>query len=243
MKILKTISYILLVSLTAVSCSKDDDEVTPVYQPRTNLLLKTTDSDDGLISTYTYDTNNRLVNYKLNGNAFNAARDHNFTYNADGSLNEIREASGGALVMKYFYSLNGKVVKKEGRNGLDVYNYSYSGNTVNENYTFTVDNTGFRNVYTYDTNGNVATETYYTNVNSGNPLGTFAQTITQTFDTKNSATSSLPAAYLFPTSVNNLIKMEYSGGGSLNIGYEYNIDNYPTKRMNGYNRIYEYIQL
>lgn len=243
MKLLKTIACLLLLSLSAVSCSKDDDGVAPVYQPRTNLLLKTTDADDGLVSTYTYDSNNRLVNYKSNATASSPACDHNFTYNTDGTLDKVTEATGGALVMKYFYSLNGKLVKKEGRNGLDVYNYSYSGNTVNENYTYTVDNTGNREVYTYDGNGNVVSETYYTNVSSANPLGTFAQTVTQTFDTKNAATSSLPAAYIFPASANNLIKMEYSGGGSLNIGYEYNADNYPTRKIGGYNRIYEYQQL
>lgn len=47
MKILKKIIAIVLLSIVAVSCSKDDEGVIET-QTRKNLLLKTTDSDDGL---------------------------------------------------------------------------------------------------------------------------------------------------------------------------------------------------
>lgn len=243
MEIIKKIIAIVLISIVAVSCSKDEESINPEVEKRTNLLLKTTDSD-GLISTYTYDGNNRLVNYKLNGDANNAARNHNFTYNTDGTLDQITEASGGALVMKCFYSTNKKIVKKEGRNGLDLYLYSYSGNKIIENYLYTPNNTGFRNIYTSDSNGNITQVEYYTNVNSGNPSGTYAQTVTETFDDKKNPYASLPTAYLFPdNSINNVKTSQYSGGGTLNVTYEYNADNYPTKRISGFTRNYEYQRL
>jgi hypothetical protein len=242
MKILKKIIAIVLISIVAVSCSKDEEGVIET-QTRKNLLLKTTDSDDELISTYTYDSTNRLTNYKLNGNANNAARNHNFTYNADGTLDQITEASGGALIMKYFYSTNKKVVKKEGRNGLDVYLYSYSGSTIIESYRFTPDNTGFRNIYTYDANGDIIKEEYYTHASNANPLGTYAATVNKTFDNKKNANESLPAEYLFPTSAHNQKSYQANSGSVATSSYNYNADNYPVKRTDSFTRTYEYKRL
>ncbi len=233
----KIFGLLMLVLLTA-SCSKDDDAV---YVKKTNLLLRVVDSD-GLISTYTYDTNNRLVNYKQNGNASNPSKDHNFTYNSNGTLDKITEAAGGALVMKYFYS-GTKVVRKEGRNGLDVYQYSYSGNNVTENYIFTTNNTGFRNVYTYNAAGNISQVEYYTNVSVANPLGTYAATETRNYDDRKNAYESLPAAYLFPSSVNNEKSYQANGGPLNSYVFEYNADDYPSKRTSGFTRVFEYRQL
>lgn len=239
MNTFKKILALIVLSTVLFSCSNDESAD---YIPRTNLVLRSTDSDDGLTMDYTYDSNNRLVNLKRNNTTFNPALDHNFTYNADGTLNEIREAVGNALVMKYFYS-GTKVVRKEGRNGVDVYQYSYSGNTVNENYLYTINNTGFRNVYTYDARGNIAQVEYYTNVSNANPLGTYSATETRMYDDKKNALESLPAAYLFPGSVNNEKSYQANGGPTNVINYEYNADSYPTKKIGGFTRTYEYRQL
>lgn len=236
----KNLAVLAVVSFLLFSCSNDDQSA-EAYQPKTSLIVKTTDSD-GLVIDYTYDTNNRLVNLKRNSNASNPAQDRNFTYNTDGTLNEIREASGGGLVMKYFYSGN-KVVRKEGRNGLDVYLYSYSGNTVIENYRFTTTNSGFRNVYTFDNQGNISQVEYYTNASNADPLGTYSATETRNHDNKRNAYESLPAAYLFPYSANNEVSFQANGGPLNTSVLEYNADNYPSKKISGFTRLYQYRQL
>lgn len=239
MKLLKKIFALVLVAIVAVSCSKDDASEP---QTHTNLLLKTLDSDDGLMSTYTYDSSNRLSNYKLNGNASNAPRDYNFAYNADGTLNVVTEATGGAIVVKCFYDADKKVIRKEGRNGIDIYTYTYSGSVVTENYTFTINNSGFRQLYTYDGNGNITEIKSYTTT-AADPVGTYSGNVLYTYDNKNNSNSSIPAAYRFPTSVNNIKTYQYSGGGIGSSTYEYNSDNYPVKRIDSYTRTYEYRQL
>ncbi|MES2748497.1 MAG: hypothetical protein V4648_08955 [Bacteroidota bacterium] len=241
MEILKKIIAIVLVSIAAISCSKDDDASAP--QTRTNLLLRTTDSDDGLTMDYTYDSNNRLVNFKRNNTVNNPALDQNFTYNADGTLHKISHAVGGATIAEFFYDANKKIIRKEADGGTNVYIYSYNGNEVTENYRYTPTNTGFRQLYIYDDNGNISTVMIYTNTSDANPLGTYNGTINYTYDTKNSATSSLPKGFIFPTSVNNIKTTQINGGGIGQSNYEYNADNYPTKRVDSYTRTYEYQQL
>lgn len=239
-------AVIVIFLLVFSSCSKDETpEIQPEVQTKThqNLLLKTTDSDDGLIDTYTYDSNNRVVNYKRNGSINNPARNENFTYNADGTLHKIVDADNGAPITEFFYDANKKITTKVGRNGLDILKYTYIGNVITEDYRFTTTNEGWRQVYTYDGNGNITEIKSYSNTSEANPEGTSSVVIYYTYDDKNRATSSLPDAYLFPSSVNNIKTTQYSGGAIGSSQYEYNADGYPIKRTDSFTRIYEYKRL
>lgn len=222
------------------ACSKDETpEILPeVHQ---NLLLKTTDSG-GLISTYSYDNNNRVVNYKRNGNANNFVEDNNFIYNADGTLQKVVETDNDASVVEIFYDADKKIIKKIERNGIDIYKYTYSGNVITEDYRFD-NNKGWRQVYMYDANGNIAEIKSYTNTSDANPEGTYSGVINYTYDDKKNARSSIPQGFLFPASVNNIKSTQYNGGAIESSQYEYNADGYPTKRTDSFTRIYEYKRL
>lgn len=233
----------IIICLLAISCSNDDEK--PETQPEVhlNLLLKTTDSDDGLTSIYTYDNNNRLVNYKRNGTANNPAKDQNFAYNADGTLNKITEAANNSIVSEFFYDSNKKIIKQIGRNGIDLYTYVYNGNTITVNYRFTTTNSGWREVYSYDEKGNMTEGKSYTEANDVNPEGKYSGVINYTYDDKKNANSSLPYGFYFPASVNNIKTTQYNGGEIGSSQYEYNADDYPTKRTDSYTRLYEYKRL
>ena len=244
MKTLKLIFVITFLSLFAISCSKDDDQKTTVIpETRKNLLLKWSDSDNGLIATYTYDSSNKLINYKLNGNANNPPRDYNFAYNADGTLDKLVYASDGTILEKYTYNSEKKLIKKEG--GQNAHQFTYNGNEVTHNYRSLVTNTGWREVYIYDAKGNTSEIKSYSNASNANPLGTYSGIIKYTYDDKNSASSSVPFAFMFPGSIVNNIKTDqYNTDTPSTYIYEYNADNYPVKRTNGNSvRSYEYQRL
>jgi hypothetical protein len=241
-KTLKNTIAILILAFT-FSCSKNDEatsQPTPVVAEFAGLLIKTVDSDDGLTSNYTYDNAKRLINYKLNGNANNAAKDHNFTYNTDGSLAQITNVSDASIISKYFYDTDKKLVKKESRNGIDVFNYTYSGNQVIEKYAFN-GVASWIQVYSYNTIGNVLELKSYNQITVANPNGNLSGTFIYTYDDKKSSNKSLPKEYLFPKSnVNNVATEKYNSGAVYTNNYEYNEKGYPTKRITTYTRTFEY---
>lgn len=232
----------IIISLITFSCSDDEKSETQsdIHQ---NLLLKTIDSDDGLTSIYSYDSNNRLENYKRNGSANNPAVNQNFVYNADGTLHKIVDADNDAPITEFFYDANKKIATKVGRNGIDIFKYTYKGNVVTEDYRFISTNKGWKQVYTYDRNGNITEIKSYSNTSDANPEGTYSAVINYTYDDKKTATSSLPQAFLFPSSVNNIKTSKINGGAIGSSQYEYNADGYPTKRTDSFTRIYEYKRL
>ncbi len=242
MKTLKKTLAILLF-IFAVSCSKDNNVLPapePVVEQPISLLTKTIDSD-GLISTYTYDNDKRLINYKLNGDSSNAPRDHNLTYNTDGTLAQITNVTDGSIISKYFYNADKKVVKKESRNGIDVYTYEYTNDQIIEKYLFRADDSKRICIYTKNPQGNVTQSKEFLNVTNANPNGTLSYTSNYTFDTKKSATTSLPKEYLFPeNNVNNRISEQNNAANVYNYTMEYNTKGYPIKRITGYTRTYEY---
>lgn len=182
-----------------------------------------------------------MINYSRNASAFNPSANQNFTYNADGTLDQITNVSDGSIEMEYFYDANKRVIKKEGRNGIDIYNYEYATNQVTEKYFFTVSESGFNQVYKYDNTGNVIELVVYDNVSASNPNGTLSATILYTYDTKNAAAKSLPKEYLFPKNNNNNVLTEkYNSDPVFTYSWQYNDANYPTKRTTSYDRTYEY---
>lgn len=242
MKILKSIFAITFFSVIAVSCSKDESPEKPLNpEARKNLLLKWSDANNGLITTYTYNANNQLETYKLNGNAYNSPRDYSFIYNADGTLKQLINALNGSVLQTYTYNSDKKLITKVG--GQNVHHYTYNGSEVIDNYRFSVTNTGWREVRTYDAKGNVTEVKTYINASDANPLGTYSEIIKYTYDDKNNAFSSVPFAFIFPGSINNIKSNQYDNGTSEVYMYEYNADNYPVKRT-GYDvRTYEYQRL
>lgn len=243
MKTLKNTFAILLLVFT-ISCSKNDEPTTPTATPVDaeviSLLTKTVDSDDGLTSTYTYDSAKRLINFKRNAVGNNPVKNQNFTYNTDGLLNQITNVPDGSIVSKYFYDADKKVVKKEERNGIDVFNYTYSGNQVTEKYAFN-GVASWIQVYSYNTTGNVLELKSYDQITVANPNGSLSGTFIYTYDDKKSSSKSLPKEYLFPKSnVNNVATEKYNSGAVYTNNYEYNEKGYPSKRITTYTRTFEY---
>ncbi len=240
---MKSIKIILGSLLLLNSCSKNDTTITETVPVTENILLlkKTIDTDDNLTDTYSYDTSKKLINFSRNGNINNPAKNQNFSYNTDGILAQITNASDGSLVLKYFYDSNKKIIKKEGRNGLDIYNYEYTGNQVVERYLFTTTGEGFNTFYKYDSSGNVIETIQYTNVTAANPNGTLSATVIYTYDSKKNALTSLPKEYLFPRSnKNNLLTEKYNANPVYNYNWEYNDKGFPIKRTTSYVRNFEY---
>lgn len=240
MKIFNKIFGMMLV-IVLVSCSNDDDNVKTQPITHENLLLKTTD-EDGLVNTYTYDSDNKLVNYKLNGNAYNPSRDYNFIYNENGTLNKVIQAVGGAVINEYFYDSNKKLIKQIA-NKVNIYEYAYEGNVLSVNLKNTSTNSRSRESYTYNEKGNIIEVKSYSQITDVNPEGTYSGVVNYTYDNKKRSSSSLPIAFLFPASVNNIVTTQYNGGAVYTSKYEYNTDDFPIKRTDSFTRVYEYKQL
>ena len=241
MKNLK-ILFVNILILIAFSCSKDDNNQAAAVVDNTLLLKKTIDSDDNLIASYTYDSSKRLINYVLNGNVNNAPRNQNFIYNSDGTLDQIINVSNGSIDTKYFYDNDKKLIKKEGRGGVDIYTYVYSANQVTENYLFTPMLVERKVIYKYDANGNAIEVKEYDNISAVNPSGTLNTTIIYTYDTKNSPFKSFPKEYLFPVNnFNNKQTEKFNTSAVVNYIWEYNDKNFPKKRTTSFVRTYEYL--
>ena len=243
MKTLKNTITILILVFT-ISCSKNDEPTTltttSVVDDVVSLLTKTVDSDDGLTSTYTYDNSRRLINFKRTAVGNNPVKNQNFTYNTDGLLDQITTVSDGSIISKNFYDTDKKLVKKEERNGIDIFNYTYLGNQVTEKYAFNGVATWIQ-VYIYNTIGNVLELKSYDQITAANPNGNLSGTFIYTYDDKKSSSKSLPKEYLFPKSnVNNVVTEKYNSGAVYTNNYEYTEKGYPSKRISNYTRTFEY---
>lgn len=236
MKAIQKITALLLLAFCFFSCSKDDDKPADKVQ----LLVKTVDSDDNLTSIYTYNEAKQLTNINRNGTPNNSPINQNLTYNSDGTLAQITNVSDGSVAEKYFYDSTKKLIKKEARDGIDIYTYEYSNNQVTEKYFFTPTAAAYNQVYKIE-NGNVSELKVYTDVSSANPNGTLSGTFIYTYDDKFRATKSLPKEYLFPENNNNNVLTEkYNSDAVFTYNWQYNAAGYPIKRTIGYVRSYEY---
>ena len=231
MKTIQTTIAILALTIFAMSCSKDNVNYN-AKKDSTHLLIKST-SSDGLINNYEYDFKNRSINYKLNGNAVNLPRDHDFSYNTDGTLDEIIDNADGSVITKYFYDASKKLIKRTYKN-LYVDTYTYDNNKIYEQNVNTSSGNTYKRIYTIDTNGNISEIKYFDQITADNPNGVQSGTVVYTYDDKKSAGSSLPAAYNFPrNNKNNQLTEKYNSFPMEILIYEYNINDFPTKRTQG----------
>ena len=244
---MKNLKLILVASIAAfvISCSKDDDSVFILPTEHANLLTKSVDSDNNLTRLYQYDGNFKCTGYQSGTNP--AAMDsYTFHYNSNGTLDEVTDDNDGdASYRKYFYDTQGRIIKILGREGIDVHLYTYEGNTITDNYRFTLTNVGFIEKWTFNSNGNATEVMTYSNASDANPEGTYSGRIRYTYDDKKSSRTSLPKQYYFPNSpVNNLLTMQFDDNpASAPIVYEYNADGYPTKFTESYTRVFTYQRL
>ncbi len=230
---MKKILFICLAfALAASSCKKSKDEAEPVHK---NLLTKRTDSD-GLIFTFTYDGNNRMVTWKRTSNASNPAQNIAFTYNTNGTLAEYFNSENSQKT-KFTYNTDASVSTRKDYSVsgatetlTNTYTYTYGTAAVTENYVSASTGNGFRQEYKYDANGN-QTEVKSYNTTPANPAGTYSGVVSYNgYDTKNNYLSSAPAAFLFPGSIKNNVGSIVYSFGTGNYTYEYNADGYPTKK-------------
>lgn len=242
MKTLKRTLAILALSIVC-SCSKDDVAATPqaTANEPVSLLTKTADSDDGLTFTYSYDANKRLINLKSNGsNINNPAKNQDFIYNADGTLDKINNLLSQQIETKYFYDADKRIIKKEARNGADVYLYSYSGNQIIEKYLFGGMDKWIQ-IYTNNSDGNVSELKSFNQITAANPNGLLSGTFIYTYDDKKAINLAFPKQFLFPNiNKNNILTEKYNSNPVYNYTYEYNTKGYPIKRITGYTRTFEY---
>lgn len=247
---MKTIKYILSAAFTLVllaSCSSDDDGGS---QPLQTLLSKTITNSQ--TTTYTYDSNNRATGFSaVFSNPVNNYTT-TYTYNSSGQVTEAYYDTETATDTKlvYFYNNSGQIIKVETylvSGGIETYdskleaNYSTAGKvSVHET---SAGGTPYLNVeYYLDANGNIESQLSYDTSEILIVTSEYSN-----FDTKNAANLSLPKT-AFARNVNNYGSVTItSSGSSPTMGtytYEYNSDDYPTKRTSNTGSVvtYEYIK-
>src|SRR5690606_37604061 len=243
---MKTIKHILSVTLVLVmlaSCSSDDDSGS---QPLQTLLSKRITSTETI--SYTYDNNNRAIGYSSE----NIVGENNYTvtysYNSSGQLSETyyNTESGTYFKVVYSYNNDGQLTKIENYTVTDDFasfeskseaDYSTAGKV--SVYRTHLSGTPYLNVeYYLDANGKITSQLFYST--EGFLIVT---TENSYFDTKNAATLSLPKN-AFVRNVNNYGTVTVTAtGGTPTVGtytYEYNSDDYPTKRTSNTGSVVTY---
>ncbi|MEZ4803665.1 MAG: hypothetical protein R2797_12910 [Gelidibacter sp.] len=248
---MKTTKHILTAALTLIllaSCSSDDDGGST---PMQTLLTKIVTNSQ--TTTYTYDNNNRATGFSsVYSNPLNdyAAT---YTYNSSGQLSEAFydvQSPSDDFKSVYFYNVSGQVTKIETYlvvDGVETYDskseadYSVPGKvSVYQTYA---GNAPYLSVeYYLDANGNTTSQLSY----DTNGL-LIVTTENSDFDDKHISSLSVPNTG-FVRNVNNYRTVTVTPtGGTPNVGtftYEYNNDDYPTKRTSNTGSVvtYEYIK-
>lgn len=248
---MKTITFrlfaLLIISLV-LSCSKDDEGED---RPLQTLLSKSVTPSQ--TTTYSYDSNNRATGFSVVFSDPTGNYSGSYSYNDSGQLAEVfYDAASTTEDSKsiYFYNTNGQIIKIE--------TYAVSGGVATLQSTSEAD---------YGTNGKVSvydapsggssylTVEYFldadgntTRQQSYDPAGILIVTTENSdFDDKHASSLSLPQTG-FVRNVNNYGTVTVTPtGGSPNVGtytYEYNSDDYPTKRTTNTGSVvtYEYIK-
>ncbi|HFG0578813.1 hypothetical protein [Flavobacterium psychrophilum] len=234
-KFLKVI-ILALVTIFTISCSKNDDTSTvdlSIKKPKKWTRINSSGTNFVYLLEY---SGNKLTKANLNGS------DILFTYNSDNKLIKILEASQ----TKNLTYTNNNLTKKEGQiiGGLLTIIFSYNNtNQVIKTESYRDLTTLTKTVlYEYDTNSNVKKS------------ASSSETIIRTFDDKNH-----PFKNVITGLELGILRNEWDGNYINNpitarnattnytISYEYDSDNFPTKRIlknaNGtiaYTDYYEY---
>jgi len=253
MKTLKLKLAITLLSLFAISCSKDD-EPNMVPEIRENRLVK--EIDNNTTKIFAYNSNNQLIKITVLGNLGSGLTQSitNYIY-TDGKITKRTQDYTGSESFSYisnYYYANQKIstiVVQKRVNGInyDFQTLSYNFDTPNVIKETDERLNGDKTLAIIDiANENVSSASYYTNVTFSNPAGVLNNTnLYSNYDNKRNPYLYLKAAYYnFPySSVNNVGKLQYSNG-NINYTYEYNSDGYPIKKTGGtYVTTYEYERL
>jgi len=258
MKKLKFLSFLLsLLVITSTSCKKDnpDDNTGGGNDnpPSTKkcYITKITE-DDGSYSQLTYNSNHKIIkvtDFNSNGTPENSYI--SFSYNNDGTLNVVLihddNNNQGKYVFHYkqskpdsayFYDKTGTGWKKEG-----TFAITMDGNKLSQIIIF-AENNGQnypmqKFSYTYTGDNLTKKETY--SMDTTNQQYNLDETMLYENDTKNNPQHGIGVDFLFLDdnfiSLNNYTKITYKDkngnvnkGLSYNITYEYNSNDYPTKK-------------
>ncbi|MCB6062606.1 hypothetical protein [Flavobacterium psychrophilum] len=230
------LTILALLTLLTISCSKDSDSPTSdLTNKKPKKWTRINSSGTSFVYLLEY-SGNKLTKANLNGS------DILFTYNSDNKLIKILEAGQ----IKNLTYTNNNLTKKEGQiiGGLLTIIFSYNNtNQVIKTESYRDLTTLTKTVlYEYDTNSNVKKST------------SSSETIIRTFDDKNH-----PFKNVITGVELGILRNEWDGNYINNpvtaknattnytISYEYDSDNFPTKRIlknaNGtiaYTDFYEY---
>lgn len=226
MKTFKTIITLIILSLSVISCSKDDNNDTkPVY-----LLETITSSVNGLQTKFTYNDQNLLTHIDYYSN--NTVSDGlDLTY-IDGKVDKVTYSDS---FTKISYDSNGKIIKvlSYDVNGATqtmklISDYIYSGQTITVIEKTPANVLKYKSEYVFDSNQNLS-EVKRCTVNAANPNGLYSGSFyLSNYDDKQSAYKSLPAAISFPLlSRNNYRTTLSSDNTTSTFTYVYNDAGYP----------------
>lgn len=245
----KLIMALFAIAMLCNACKKEQITAAPKEASRKNLVIKRVDND-GLVFNYTYDANNRLVNYTRNANAANPAQDITFTYQGNGALAETIDK--GRTKTVYTYNADGTLHKKTEYDGtsttatpINTFSYTYQAGIVTEIYVYAPTGGGWRNLHSYDMKGNLIEIKYY-KTTAADQTGTFLEKATYKYDDQTNPLSVSATAFYFPYSVVNNLSTAFGNDGAVSYGYTYtyNVDGYPTQKSDGYNiSTFEYKRL
>lgn len=252
MNIVKTLSTLLFLSLTLISCSNDDSN----YTPKENRLVKET--SDKTTKTFSYDESNQLSKIIEIGeiDSFGTTQSvTNFTYDSSGKIaSKIIDYTGtNSFSFQYIYQYVGDqlsfcVVQRKIGNGSyffllkNVYNYSEPNKIIQMETRY---DSEYNEVITKSilnfANENLVDVTVYTNVTDANPNGQLNNTnLYSNYDTKKSPYDGLPLKLDFPYSSQNNVGKFDSLNASITYTYKYNADGYPIKKTASNNAVITY---
>jgi YD repeat-containing protein len=255
----KLLVFAALFVVVLNSCSKDDDQA----EAPENILAKTVTKEDGssdsLVTTFSYDSQNRLVSENTDGDDFSSSR--TFTRDNNGRVtrqtdteSQTGTASETSVIDFVYLAASGPTVK----NGLELFTldqgldirdsiaYAYAGNKVSktEHYwkvpsvpTFPPTIVEFWE-YQYDSRGNMTEARYFADVSTDLSGATLQATLRFQYDDKPSpfyTNDDALAEEVFNqyVSPNNPTKLDILIPGepqeSVTITYEYRSDGRPTK--------------
>lgn len=237
----------ILIGLTILSCSSDDENSDNNLPIENTKLLKQISWNDGYSEKYFYDSQNRLILTTHNDFAFadNSFNDSTFVDYTNSNISKIlkREQSGGdivntELIFNNYNSTNAsgtfKIFTDSGNNFSDLtFEYSFINNLLKSYTRLNLDGTkSYEQIFNHNNGGNLTewNEIWYSTNNQIDNAN--YNTITE-WDSGNRVTEKLFAwdsEYLpgFAISTNNCLNL-IDSDTTYNYIFEYDSDGYVTK--------------